>query len=163
MGADYYQVLSQPHRALRDYLAAMRDGLARLVPGEAERPVYASAFFSRASKPEQFAALLALLHRETGVVWIVQDGLGTHRMSEPDTAEYLRAISRALPPTGWVGLLEVFDQRRGPGTGPVFAPSEDAEVERRRAIWCSSAGRLPEMTFSLNQRIAAARARRPRR
>jgi len=39
----------------------------------------------------------------------------------------------------------------------------DAEVERRRAIWCSSTGRLPEMTFSLNQRMAAARARRPRR
>jgi len=143
---------------LRDYLGAMREGLARLAPDKAALPVYVSAFFSGASSPGSFARLLERLHRETGVVWVVQGGMGTHRLSDVRTARYLRAISRTLPDTGWVGLLEVFDQQQAGGTAPAtFEPSTDAEVEQRRVLWCASTGRQPEMTFSLNQRVAAAR------
>jgi len=151
-------------RMLRTYLGAMRDGLARLAPGRAELPVYVSAFFSGASTPGNFASLLARLHRDTGVVWVVQGGMGTHRLSDARTAAYLRAISNTLPETAWVGLLEVFDQQPASGAAPAtFEPSTDAEVEQRRALWCASTGRQPEMTFSLNQRVVAARAAPPKR
>ncbi|MFZ4288082.1 DUF4434 domain-containing protein [Variovorax sp. HJSM1_2] len=142
-------------RLLRAYLASVCDALTREGRGQAGAPVvYASAFFSGASPPGEFAGMLSRLHRETGVIWIVQDGLGTSRLSEARTAAYLRAIAQALPTESWEGILEVFDQHQPKGQAPTFDPSAEATIFRRQAIWRNSIGREPGMTFSLNQRMA---------
>jgi len=138
-------------RMLRNHLAAMGDSLASLTPGMAGAPVFASAFFSGASAPEQFAVFLRDLHRGTGVIWLVQDGLGTGRLDEARTADYLGAIARTLPPAGWRGLIEVFDERRAPDGSTRYEPSAPATIARREALWCASTGRQASVVFSLNQ------------
>ncbi|MBS0451535.1 MAG: DUF4434 domain-containing protein [Proteobacteria bacterium] len=142
-------------RMLRTFLAAMTDGIVSMAPGMDEAPVYASAFFSGASTPQEFAGLLLTMYRATGVIWLVQDGLGTGRMSEELTAAYLREIARTLPPAAWRGLLETFDQVQALGQPPRFEPSDEATIARRAALWCSSTGRQASVTFSLNQRMKA--------
>ena len=139
-------------RMLRSYLTKMRDALNRLAPAERPIPIFASTFFSGATSPQRFARKLARLHLDTGVIWVVQGGMGTRRMTEAATAPYLKAISATLPPSGWVGLLEVFDEQSKDGE-ITFVPSADETIEQRRHVWCSSTGRQPIMAFSLNQRM----------
>lgn len=139
-------------RMVRNHLAAMSDAIASL-PGMAEAPIYASAFFSGASTPNEFARMLLTLHRATGVIWLVQDGLGTGRLSEERTTDYLGEIARTLPPAGWRGLLEGFDERRTEGQSPSFEPSNEATIARRADLWCASTGRQASVTFSVNQQM----------
>lgn len=141
------------HAMLRNYLAALADRLGSLTPGMAGAPIYASAFFSGASTPDEFAHLLRDLYRATGVIWLVQDGLGTGRMDEARTAGYLSAIAQMLPPAAWRGLLEVFDEQHVEGAPPRFEPSAPDTVARRDALWCACTGRHAEVVFSLNQRM----------
>lgn len=140
-------------RMLRNFLSAMSSGIASLAPGMDEAPVYASAFFSGASTPKEFTRMLLNMHRATGVIWLVQDGLGTGRMSEKRTADYLSEIARTLPPAGWRGLLESFDERRTEGQPPRYEPSDAATIARRAALWCASTGRQASVVFSLNQQM----------
>ena len=140
-------------RMLRTFLSAMTGGIASLAPGMDAAPVYASAFFSGASTPREFARMLLNMHRASGVIWLVQDGLGTGRLSEERTAEYLREIARALPPAAWRGLLESFDEVRAEGQPPRFEPSDEATIARRADLWCASTGRQASVMFSLNQRM----------
>ena len=93
------------------------------------------------------------MHRASGVIWLVQDGLGTGRLGEERTAGYLREIARTLPPAAWRGLLESFDEIRADGQPPRFEPSDEATIARRAALWCASTGRQASVTFSLNQRM----------
>ncbi|MDM0110822.1 DUF4434 domain-containing protein [Variovorax sp. J22R133] len=141
-------------RMLRNYLAPMRDALSAMAPGAPQTPLYASVFYSGASSPEDFARMLLRLHRGTGVVWIVQDGLGTDRLPPERTAAYLRAVASTLPPEGWRALLEVFDEQRTPGQPPRFEPSDEATIARRAGLWCLATGRQAQIVFSLNQVMA---------
>jgi len=142
-------------RLLQSFLAGMREALAELSP---RTPVYASAFFSGATTPEEFARQLARLNQGTGVTWIVQDGLGTHRMTEARTRDYLAAIAQAMPAAAWRGLLEGFDERRGVDgqSASSFEASADTTLARRAELWCATTGRQAEVVFSLNQQMAAA-------
>ena len=141
-------------RMLRSYLADMREALSAMAPGTPQIPLYASAFYSGASSPEDFVHLLLRLQRDTGVVWIVQDGLGTDRLPYDRAAAFLSGVARTLPPEGWRALLEVFNEQRSPGQPPRFEPSDEATIERRAAFWCLTIGRQAEMVFSLNQLMA---------
>lgn len=138
-------------RMLSAHLVSMREALARLTPGAPEKPVYISTFFSGASSPQNFAQMLERLHRDTRVIWIVQDGMGTHRLPDERTKAYLSAISRTLPPTGWRGLLEAFDESRVDDQAPRFEPASPEVIAHRMALWCASTGRQPAVTFSLNE------------
>ena len=93
------------------------------------------------------------MHRASGVIWLVQDGLGTGRLSEERTADYLGEIARTLPPAAWRGLMESFDQIRVDGQPPRFEPSDEATIARRAELWCASTGRQASVMFSLNQRM----------
>ena len=138
---------------LRTFLSGMTGGIVSLAPGMDAAMVYASAFFSGASTPQEFAGLLLDMHRASGVIWLVQDGLGTGRLSEERTAEYLREIARTLPPAAWRGLLESFDEIRAEGQPPRFEPSDEATIAHRAGLWCASTGRQASVMFSLNQRM----------
>jgi hypothetical protein len=90
------------------------------------------------------------LHRDTRVIWIVQDGMGTHRLPDERTKAYLSAISRTLPPTGWRGLPEAFDESRVDDQAPRFEHTSPQVIAHRMALCCASTDRQPAMTFSLN-------------
>ncbi|WP_028453721.1 DUF4434 domain-containing protein [Chitinilyticum aquatile] len=137
----------QRQAMLADHLQRSVRQLQRLTPG---RPVYASAFFGGHGKPQDFARMLAQLHRQSGIIWLIQDGQGVARTPRPDTRLYLHAISTTLPAKSWLGVVEVFNEQPG-ATGSRFCPASSAEIAQRRVLWCRATGQEAAVYFSLNQ------------
>ncbi|WP_027468138.1 DUF4434 domain-containing protein [Deefgea rivuli] len=132
---------------LSAHFKSMIHGLKRL---NANAPIYASTFFGGHSSPQEYARMLKKIHQETGIIWLVQDGLGVLRQPQPNTRQYLRTMSRTLPTNAWLGLLETFTELNQTGENR-FCPASRSEIESRRKLWCSATGREPEVYFSLNQ------------
>ena len=132
---------------LSQHFSTMVSTLNQLSPG---KPVYVSTFFGGHSSPKEYANFLKKIQHETGIIWIVQDGQGVLRKPKPNTAAYLREIQQTLPANAWIGLLENFTEL-DQATENRFCPASNAEIEKRRQLWCSATGREPEVYFSLNQ------------
>jgi hypothetical protein len=113
-------------------------------------PVYASTFFGGHSSPQDYANLLKKIHQDSGIIWLVQDGLGVRRHPQPNTRQYLHIIKRTLPTASWLGLLETFTELDQTDDNR-FCPATRKEVETRRKLWCRATGKEPEVYFSLNQ------------
>ncbi|XZG71401.1 DUF4434 domain-containing protein [Chitinibacteraceae bacterium HSL-7] len=137
-----------PHRRalLLAYLKSMRTQLKALAPNV---PVYVSTFFSGAMPPKQYAAFLAELSNETGIIWLVQDGFGTRRHPAPSADSYLAAVSQTIPAKQWIGLLENFSES-GPENAPIFRSASITAMAAREARWCSATGLSPRFVFALN-------------
>lgn len=132
---------------LSRHFKTMIIGLRKLSP---QIPVYASTFFGGHSSPQEYANMLKKIHQETGIIWLVQDGLGVIRKPQPNTRQYLRTMSRTLPAAAWLGLLETFTELDQSADNR-FCPATQSEIETRRKLWCNATGREPEVYFSLNQ------------
>jgi len=134
-------------RLLAEHLQILSHKLHRLRPG---LKVYISSFSGGHGSPQDQADLLKRLNASTGLIWLIQDGLGLRRSQAIDTAAELRLLSQALPPTAWRGVLELFDEQEEQ-PAQRFCPASSLEIQRRLALWCQATGRQPEAWFSLNQ------------
>lgn len=132
---------------LSNHLKMMVAALSQLRP---KTPVYVSTFFGGHTRPQAYANMLNKIHRETGVIWMIQDGQGVLRKPQPNTLRYLKAVNRTLPSKAWLGLLENFTELDQSSENR-FCPANNTEIKARQKLWCDATGREPEVYFSLNQ------------
>ncbi|MQR01154.1 DUF4434 domain-containing protein [Glaciimonas soli] len=117
-------------------------------------PVYASVFFSGNQDPVSFAKMLEKINKETGIIWLIQDGLGEQRHNKIDTTQYLHSITQSLPPQAWQGVLEIFSEQSHQtrtGIETEYCPASKYSIQKRITTWCEATGKNPEVIFSLTQ------------
>jgi hypothetical protein len=150
---DLHWQTPQRQLLLLNYLQAMVKIIRAVTPNQ---PIYMSTFFSGAQTPDAYALWLKSLSEQTGVIWLIQDGLGTKRMSNLETMRYLQAVAKNVPQRNWKALVEIF-QQTDTNKGVVFCPISPSEKKARRAFWCNATGQAPWAAFSLMQHMHKSR------
>lgn len=136
-------------KILRAHLLALSSELKALAP---QVPIYASVFFGGNTPPTKFGQQINALIKATGIVVLVQDGLGTGRMSASQTQRYLRNFTAQLPRQHWHGLLETFDTLRV-GMVDYFCLTQPKALESRKELWLAATKKTPKAVFSINQLV----------
>lgn len=112
----------------------------------ADRPVYASTFFSGHTAPPAYLAMLTRL-ADTGVRLWVQDGAGTGKLSPVERELYLGLLHDCHLPVGGV-VFEVFRQV---GTDQAFSaqplPPDEAGTALRQRARCGRDSAFFELRY----------------
>lgn len=145
---DYNWRTAKRQRLLFQHFSILATSLEVLKPNT---PIYASAFFGGTTMAQTFARQLTEISTATKINWLIQDGLGTNRMTENETAEYLKKMAKHLPPTKWRGILEIFTIKKNEDGSSLFCRANQQEIKKRIKIWKHSTTRIPSVIFSGNQ------------
>ncbi len=98
--------------------------------------------------------MLEKINKETGIIWLIQDGLGENRPNKIDTAEYLRSITQYVPAQAWQGVLGIFSERSHQtktGIDTEYCPASKHDIQKRITTWYEATGKNPGVIFSLTQ------------
>jgi len=139
----------EKQKLLTTHLQESTHQLAPLAPG---RTVMISSFFAGFMTPDSYSSMLTHLQEGNNFLWLIQDGLGTGRLSTTETSRYLQVIAeKALRDTlAYKGILEIFTQS---AKDKKFVPASAAESTERKNLWCEKTQAFPEFSFSLRYRF----------
>jgi len=135
---------------LKNHLQKIARQLGDLEPA---LPLMVSSFFAGFMTPDNYSSMLARLQKESEVLWLIQDGLGTGRLSSMETGRYMKALAekKNKKRLQYMGIVELFTQTAKTSE---IVPASVAEIRKRELLWCEEARVFPDIAFSLRYRFA---------
>ena len=128
-------------KLLQQHLSLMVEELAQLpIPAP---PVMISTFFTGQMLPEDYATMIEDQAKNSGVIFLIQDGTGTNRLTDYETALYLNKFQSK---NNWYGILENFTPIANTKDFDAASPQV---VKTRKKLWCSASNTAPLFIFSL--------------